>query len=198
MAAPLSRESSSTGRGSEGARRILISPATEMMATFKDDVTTVVPALRAFSRFLCRDRHASDHLVERTIHSAFTARRLDLPVASLKASLFKVMRNDFRAGLRAHHRQQRAARMCATGTLKPIRHIEEATSRNAFSTALWNLTAHNREAFVLIEAAEFSCNDAAHICGCSKARIEVRVSRAHHQLATELKHIALTTASTAT
>ena len=36
----------------------------------KDDIVALLPDLRAFSRFLCREREAADDLVQNTILSA--------------------------------------------------------------------------------------------------------------------------------
>ena len=71
----------------------------------KDDIVGLLPDLRAFSRFLCREREAADDLVQNTILAALDKQSQFAPGTNLKGWLFTIMRNRFYSDLRTQRRR---------------------------------------------------------------------------------------------
>ena len=57
---------------------------------FKDGLVALLPDLRAFSRFLCRERVAADDLVQNTALIALSKQSQFEPGTNLKAWLFTI------------------------------------------------------------------------------------------------------------
>ena len=70
----------------------------------KNDIVGLLPDLRAFSRFLCREREAADDLVQNTILAALDKQAQFAPGTNLKGWLFTIMRNRFYSHQRTRHR----------------------------------------------------------------------------------------------
>ena len=71
----------------------------------KDDIVALLPDLRAFSRFLCRERETADDLVQNTILAALDKQDQFEPGTNLKGWLFTIMRNRFYSDLRTQRRR---------------------------------------------------------------------------------------------
>src|SRR5262249_60866324 len=71
----------------------------------KDDIVTLLPDLRAFSRFLCRERETADDLVQNTILAALAKQDQFEPGPNRKGWLFTIMRNRFYSDLRTQRRR---------------------------------------------------------------------------------------------
>ena len=78
----------------------------------KDDIVALLPDLRAFSRFMCREREAADDLVQNTVLSALDKQDQFEAGTNLKGWLFTIMRNRFYSDLRTQRR--RPARSTST------------------------------------------------------------------------------------
>src|SRR6476646_5108266 len=75
------------------------------VSMLKDDIVSLLPDLRAFSRFLCREREAADDLVQNTILSALDKQDQFEPGTNLKGWLFTIMRNRCYSDLRTQRRR---------------------------------------------------------------------------------------------
>ena len=83
-----------------------------------DDIVALLPDLRAFARFMCREREAADDLVQNTVLAALDKQKQFEPGTNLKGWLFTIMRNRFYSDLRSaappphggRHRSGSAAR----------------------------------------------------------------------------------------
>jgi len=73
----------------------------------KDDIVALLPDLRAFARFMCREREAADDLVQNTVLAALDKQKQFEPGTNLKGWLFTIMRNRFYSDLRAQRRRPR-------------------------------------------------------------------------------------------
>src|SRR5260370_19740820 len=65
----------------------------------KDDIVALLPDLRAFARFMCREREAADDLVQNTVLAALDKHDQFAPGTNLKGWLFTIMRNRFYSDL---------------------------------------------------------------------------------------------------
>ena len=71
----------------------------------KDEIVALLPDLRAFARFMCREREAADDLVQNTILAALDKQQQFTPGTNLKGWLFTIMRNRFYSDLRTQRRR---------------------------------------------------------------------------------------------
>ena len=143
----------------------------------------LLPDLRAFARFLLRDRVQADDLVQDTLVRALAAIDQFRPETNLKAWLFTIQRNAFYEQARRRRRESAALdRQAPPEESGP----EPQAARNELSDLqrlLWTLPALQREALVLVGAQELDYEEAALICGVPVGTVKARVSRARALLA---------------
>ncbi len=152
----------------------------------REDIVALLPDLRAFSRFLCREREAADDLVQNTILAALDKQSQFSAGTNLKAWMFTIMRNRFYTDLRSQRRRPTAVDPEAAEPQAAVDNPEAAIAVKELSSALWRLSAQAREALILVGASGFSYEEASRLCGCTVGTMKVRVSRARKQLAQEL------------
>jgi RNA polymerase sigma-70 factor (ECF subfamily) len=157
-----------------------------LRSMIKDDIVALLPDLRAFSRFLCREREAADDLVQNTVLAALDKQDQFAPGTNLKGWLFTIMRNRFYSDLRTQRRRPASIDDEAAMPLAAVDNPEATLALKELSAALWELSAQSREALVLVGAGGFSYEEAAALCGCSVGTLKARVSRARKQLAGRL------------
>ena len=140
----------------------------------KDDIVGLLPDLRAFSRFLCREREAADDLVQNTVLAALDKQ------AQFTAGTNLIITAPEEYGLPTSIDDEAAAPLAA------VDNPEATLALKELSSALWQLSPQSREALVLVGAGGFSYEEAAALCGCSVGTLKARVSRARKQLAGRL------------
>src|SRR3954471_8072956 len=153
----------------------------------RDDVVALLPDLRAFARFMCREREAADDLVQNTVLAALDKHAQFEPGTNLKGWLFTIMRNRFYSDLRAQRRRPSAIEDVAATPVAAVDNPDATLELKDLSSALWKLSPQAREALILVGAGGFSYEEAARLCGCSVGTLKVRVSRARKQLAEKMK-----------
>lgn len=152
----------------------------------KDDIVALLPDLRAFARFMCREREAADDLVQNTVLMALDKQAQFAPGTNLKGWLFTIMRNRFYSDLRVQRRRPAPLDSPETPPIPAVDNPEATLELKELSSALWRLSPQSREALILIGAGGFSYEEAAALCACSVGTLKARVSRARKQLATLL------------
>jgi RNA polymerase sigma-70 factor (ECF subfamily) len=157
--------------------------ATPRDPKFKSDLVALLSDLRAFSRFLCRDRVAADDLVQNTVVVALSKQHQFQPGTNLKAWLFTIMRSQFYSGLRTARRRAAAMEPGDAENAPSVDSADRSTGLIDLSKAWWRLNAEYREALMLVGAGGFSYEEAAALCQCSLGTMKARVSRARRQLA---------------
>ena len=153
----------------------------------KDEIVTLLPDLRAFARFMCREREAADELVQNTILTALDKQDQFEPGTNLKGWLFTIMRNRFYSDLRTQRRRPAAIDDKAAAPIPAIDNPEATLALKELSNALWQLSPQAREALILVGAGGFSYEEAARLCDCSVGTLKARVSRARKQLSEQMK-----------
>jgi len=153
----------------------------------KDDIVALLPDLRAFARFMCREREAADDLVQNTVLAALDKQIQFAPGTNLKGWLFTIMRNRFYSDLRTLRRRSAPIDHAAVAPLAAVDNPEATLELKELSSALFRLSPQAREALVLVGAGGFSYEEAASLCGCSVGTLKARVSRARKQLAEKLR-----------
>ncbi len=147
----------------------------------------LLPELRAFARFLARDRVTADDLVQEAVVRALGALRQFQPGTSLKAWLFTILRNVFYEQQRRRKRETAAIQ----ASLDPIDAEAPDQDRRSEITDLqrhiWQLPPLLREALILVGAQELSHEEAALVCGVPAGTMKARLSRARTALATAMR-----------
>jgi RNA polymerase sigma-70 factor (ECF subfamily) len=155
----------------------------QTVAQTRREILTILPDLRAFARFLVRDRTAADDLVQDTVVRALGALPQFQAGTNLKAWLFTILRNLFFE--QSRRRRREAAALSAHGMAEEAVRAdqEDATHVRDLDRLLWRLPPLLREALVLVGAQELSYEEAAVICTVPVGTMKARVSRARVQLA---------------
>ena len=152
----------------------------------KNDIVNLLPDLRAFARFMCRDREVADDLVQNTILAALDKQSQFAPGTNLKGWLFTIMRNRFYSDLRVNRRRPTPID-ADMAPLTAVDNPQATLELKELSSALWDLSPQSREALILVGAGGFSYEEAAKLCGCSAGTLKARVSRARKQLSEQLR-----------
>jgi RNA polymerase sigma-70 factor (ECF subfamily) len=149
---------------------------------FLDQVTSMLPALRAFGRSLCGDLSRADDLVQDTVLKAWTNREQFQSGSNLKAWLFTILRNCYYSELR--HRKfevEDPEGICAGQVAVAPEHDAKLHLRD-INRALQQLPPDQREALILVCATGLSYEEAADVCQCAVGTIKSRIARARDRL----------------
>ena len=147
-------------------------------ATFKKELTTLIPHLRAFARSLCRDASLADDLAQDAMLKAWNARDSFLAGTNMKAWAFTILRNAFYSEKRRSWRSTGLEPGVAEATLVSNSNPSDALELLALRNALALLPVDQKEALILVGAGGMAYEEAAEICGCAVGTIKSRVSRA--------------------
>ena len=144
---------------------------------FKEQLSAVIPHLRAFGRSLSGSRDLADDLVQETLLKAWAARLRFQAGTNMRAWTFIILRNLFlsqmrRARFKGEWDELTASKILAAPASQD-RHIELSDMQRA----LMHLPQPQREALILVGAGGFAYEEAADICGCAVGTIKSRVAR---------------------
>ena len=144
---------------------------------FKDQLSQVIPHLRAFGRSLSGSRDLADDLVQETLLKAWAARKRFQAGTNMRAWTFIILRNLFlsqmrRARFKGEWDDITASKLLAAPASQD-RHVELGDMQRA----LMHLPQPQREALILVGAGGFAYEEAAEICGCAVGTIKSRVAR---------------------
>ncbi len=146
-------------------------------------VGALLPELRAFARFLARDRTLADDLVQDALVRALGALHQFQPGTSLKAWMFTIQRNAF-------YEQQRRRKREAAATASSFELVDSAgpgqderSNIKDLQQMIWTLPPVLREALILIGVQELSYEAAATVCNVPVGTMKARLSRARVALA---------------
>jgi RNA polymerase sigma-70 factor (ECF subfamily) len=156
-------------------------------AALRQQMLALLPDLRAFARFLVRDRHAADDLVQDTLVRSLSALAQFQDGTNLKAWLFTILRNQFYEQTRRRRREATALNSGFPAEETARAQQDDIAALRDLSRNLWQLPPLLREALVLVGAQELSHDEAARICGVPVGTMKARVSRARTQLAVILQ-----------
>ena len=156
-------------------------------AGLRRQIGILLPELRAFARFLARDRVVADDLVQDTVLRALNALHQFQPGTSLKAWLFTILRNAFYEQRRRHSRETAVieASLDRTEAAEPTQDLRADITD--LQGLIWALTPLLREALILIGAQELSYEEAAAVCGVPVGTMKARLSRARAALAVAME-----------
>lgn len=149
---------------------------------FRNDLTALIPHLRAFARSLCGNATLADDVAQDTLLKAWNARERFIPGSNLKAWTFTILRNQFYSIKRRSWRATSLEPEVAEQTIIATSDAEQSVHLNELRRGLDMLQDDQREAIILIGASGLSYEEAAEICGCAVGTIKSRVSRARKAL----------------
>lgn len=146
------------------------------------EIAALLPDMRAFARFLARDRTVADDLVQDTVVRALGAIDQFVPGTNLKAWLFTIQRNAFYEQARRRRREDTVLRahIPAENAGLPVQLAR--TEISDLQRLIWELPPLLREALILVAAQELSHEEAAMICGVPVGTMKARLSRARAAL----------------
>ena len=150
-------------------------------------IGALLPELRAFARFLARDRVQADDVVQDAVVRALGALHQFQPGTSLKAWLFTILRNAFYEQQR--RRKREAAAIEGSFDLSDAgAPVQVARGEiDDLQQMIWRLSPLLREALILIGAQELSHEEAAAVCNVPVGTMKARLSRARVALAAEMR-----------
>lgn len=149
---------------------------------FKQDLTALIPHLRAFARSLCGNATLADDVAQDALLKAWNARERFIPGSNLKAWTFTILRNQFYSIKRRSWRATSLEPEVAEQTIVANSDAEQSMHLNDLRRGLDMLQDDQREAIILIGASGLSYEEAAEICDCAVGTIKSRVSRARKAL----------------
>lgn len=149
---------------------------------FKQDLTALIPHLRAFARSLCGNATLADDVAQDALLKAWNARERFIPGSNLKAWTFTILRNQFYSIKRRSWRATSLEPEVAEQTIVANSDAEQSMHLNDLRRGLDMLKDDQREAIILIGASGLSYEEAAEICDCAVGTIKSRVSRARKAL----------------
>ena len=150
---------------------------------FRQELTALIPHLRAFARSLCGNATLADDVAQDALLKAWNARLKYTPGTNLKAWTFTILRNQFYSIKRRSWRATSLEPEVAEQTIVAVDDAESGVQLNELRKALGALSTDQREALILVGASGLSYEEAAEICDCATGTIKSRVSRARKALA---------------
>ena len=155
---------------------------TDQPPSFKHELLTTLPSLRAFAVSLCRRSDKADDLVQDTVMKAWAKQASFELGTNIKAWLFTILRNEFYSQMRKRGREVQDSDGVFTERLSVHPSQYGIMDLGDFKKALDRLPDDQREAIILIGASGFSYEEAAEICHCAVGTMKSRVSRARTRL----------------
>jgi RNA polymerase sigma factor (sigma-70 family) len=153
---------------------------------FKDELSRVIPHLRAFGRSLSGNRDLADDLVQETLLKAWAARNRFQAGTNMRAWTFIILRNLFLSQMRRARFKGEWDDITASRVLAAPAGQEHHVELGDMQRALMHLPQPQREALILVGAGGFAYEEAAEICGCAVGTIKSRVARGRVALETML------------
>lgn len=150
--------------------------------SFKRELLSTLPSLRAFAVSLSGRHDKADDLVQDTVMKAWAKQDSFEMGTNMKAWLFTILRNEFYSQMRKRGREVQDSEGVFTERLSVHPSQYGSMDLSDFKAALDKLPADQREAIVLIGASGFSYEEAAEICKCAVGTMKSRVSRARTKL----------------
>ena len=158
-------------------------PQPSYAESYADAVVGLIPALRVFSRSLCRNVTEADDLVQETLLRGIEKHTLFQPGTNLRAWLFTIMRNRFYSSRIKLGREPTGGADCVSA--EPQGHNDGQywhLRMCELDRALQALPVHYRETIMLIGVLGESYQTAAGILGCDIGTVKSRMNRARTAL----------------
>lgn len=162
-----------------GAAREADPPTHERLddESFRKELASVIPHLRAFGRSLSGSRDLADDLVQETMLKAWAARDRFHAGTSMRAWTFIILRNLFLSQMRRNRFRGEWDDLVADRVLAAPASQDRQMELSDLHRAMHMLPQSQREALILVGAGGFAYEEAAEICGVAVGTIKSRVAR---------------------
>lgn len=147
--------------------------------TFEEELLSLLPALRGFSRTLCHQSADADDLVQETITKALAHQDKYVPYGSLKSWLFTIMKNTFCSKIKKAGREASLNEWDCAPTPAPQ---DDALQLQDVARALDKLPDIYRLALKYVVVDGMPYETAAKAMDCSIGTVKSRLNRARAQL----------------
>lgn len=154
-------------------------PAADRLSdkAFKDELSAVIPQLRAYGRSLSGNSDLADDLVQEALLKAWAARSRFQAGTNIRAWTFIILRNIFLSQMRRSRFKGEWDEISADRLLAIPAGQDKQVELADMQRALLQLPEAQREALILVGAGGFAYEDAAAICNCAVGTIKSRVAR---------------------
>ncbi|KXF79150.1 hypothetical protein ATN84_05310 [Paramesorhizobium deserti] len=152
----------------------------------KDQMASILPALRAFSRTFFKNPDDADDLVQETLRKALGSIHQFTPGTSMKSWLFTIMRNTYNTAVRLKLREVTGSERCISENCSTSANQEWVSRARELQDALHEIHPEMREVIILVSVMGSSYEEAAEICGCAIGTIKSRLNRGKAQLLEKL------------
>ncbi|GLK69330.1 sigma-70 family RNA polymerase sigma factor [Hansschlegelia plantiphila] len=152
----------------------------------REELLIHIPSLRAFAVSLSGQLDRADDLVQETLVKAWRNLGSYTEGTNMRAWLFTILRNVYISEIRRRRREVQDTDGVFAESVACAPQQNGHMDLADFHTALADLPEEQREALILIGAAEFSYEEAAEIAGCAVGTVKSRVNRARTALARRL------------
>lgn len=149
---------------------------------FRDELLSLLPQLRTFTRMLSRDRDTADDLAQETLAKAWRHQQAFQPGTNLRAWLFRIARNTFYGSYRRAWREAPLDEEMAEAVPGPGPEQVWSLELSDAVQAIRSLSDPLRQTLLLVVGG-CSYEEAAKICNCPVGTAKSRVSRARQALA---------------
>ncbi|WP_273795198.1 sigma-70 family RNA polymerase sigma factor [Brucella intermedia] len=148
-------------------------------SAFEEELLSLLPALRSFSRSLCRQSANAEDLVQETIAKALTHQERFVPFGSLKSWLFTIMKNTFCSTLKKTGRGTVLAELdipAMPASQNDAMELQDVGRAFEELPNIYRLTLQ----YVVLEGRPYEV--AAKAMNCSVGTVKSRLNRARAQL----------------
>ncbi len=150
---------------------------------FRDDMVRLIPALRSFTRGLCRSKEMADDIVQDAMLRAWAARDSFTPGTNFRAWMFRIARNQFFTRFRKERMRESWDPEWIEQMLISPPAQQDAVHLSDVLSALQMLPASQREVLMLVGANGVSYEEAAEVIGCAVGTVKSRLARGRQALA---------------
>src|SRR5215831_2985001 len=150
--------------------------------SFLQEMSELIPTLRAFGRSLCMNPTLADDLVQETMLKAWSHRDDFRPGSNMKAWLLTVLRNQYYSELRYRKFEVEDPDDTYAASLSVQPEHEGELELESLTRALQSLPNERREALLLVCAGGLSYKQAAEVCHCAVGTIKSRIARGRDDL----------------
>jgi RNA polymerase sigma-70 factor (ECF subfamily) len=148
----------------------------------EEELTTHLPALRAFAISLTRNISAADDLVQETIVKAWSNLSRFEAGTNMRAWLFTILRNTHFSNRRKRKREVPDSDGMYARRLSVRPDHDGRLAFSEFLVAFDKLSDEHREVLVLVGASGFSYEEAAGMIGVAVGTVKSRANRARARL----------------